>query len=295
LGVLRVLAPIEKVEGMSKTDSNRIIYQAKNSSEALRGLYEFEKATNKSKSLAYYCKRAGIPSTGYLSDVLSGKRTVNVKYRIAIVRAFDLSAEAAASLRLLIDIDNESDPDRIKTMKNKLSATKKALKVTHFTLPTETRDLFTALDVFCAFGLFGNRPTKSQLEHYFQSGKEHDVTRSLQLLESLGLISTEGDVFCLLHEHVIFGSQEGRLSHVEFLKMAIAHAAENVTDWFEQKEKAYFTSSVVSVRKEKYAGILQDIRTKMLVAQSDLESDNADMLVRFNVQIYPILQPSLAR
>jgi len=291
---------------MDLAKSNDIIHSATSSSEALRGLYQLAKQGNKNRSLAYYCKRAGIPSTGYFSDVLSGKRTISAKYRIAIARAFDLSSAAAACLRLLIDIDNATLQERIAALRIKLSANKKLLKISYLALPTEStapigsndatddtdasdaRALFEALDVFCAFGLFRNRPSKAELQGYFTQPNAPNTDKSLRLLASLGLIKEDGDRYTVLLDHVIFGSEKGRISHIDFLKMAIAHASENVAAWFGRTDQAYFTSTVASVKRESYAAALQDLKTKMLLTQSELGSDEADMLVRFNVQIYPI-------
>jgi uncharacterized protein (TIGR02147 family) len=276
---------------MNLSDTNHIIYKAKSSSEALRGLYEFEKTTNKNRSLAYFCKRAKIPSTGYFSDVLTGKRTLNPKYRISITRAFDLNDAAATCLRLLIDIDNETALERKMTLHSKLTASKKLLKVAYLPLRSDTQELFVALDVFCAFGLFGNRPTIADLEKYFNSSSEPFILKSLQLLESLGLVKLEGEHYAVLLDHVLFGTENGSISPLDFLKMSIAHAAENVAAWFGQKNHAYFTSTVASVKRETYETALQEFKTTMLQAQSSMASDEADMLVRFNIQIYPITQP----
>ena len=267
------------------------LFAAENSSQALRNLYRLRKAANAKHSLAFFCREAGIPSTGYLSDVLSGKRTLATKYKRPIIAAFGLKAERARFLRLLIDRDNEAQGKRRRQLEQKVALARKALKITFRRIPGELQGLFTALEVFCAFSLFRNRPTLTDLTGYFGDGRRGEVEAALATLTGLKLIAVDEEDptrHRLLTDHIVFSEGTEGFSHVEFLKLALANAVDEIGYWFPKKDESYFSSVTMSVNRQQFRKVLGELKQKMLLTQAELESPEADSLVRFNVQIYPL-------
>ena len=262
---------------------------AANSSEALRSLYQHYKQTNKKYSLPFLCRQAGIPSSGYLSDVLQGKRRLHAKYKAGIVRAFQLPKPASTYLRLLIDIDNEKKAERLAALREKLAALRKALGGAVISSAANLHRLFFALEVFCAFGLFHNAPTRADLCSYFQSREGSEIDAAVEALKELHLAREESDgTLRVITSQVFFPGDQQGLSHFDFLRLALMHAAETMERWYNQRATSHYESTIISVKREHFLQVLPDFKARLLMLASELESGEADMLIRLNVQLYPL-------
>jgi uncharacterized protein (TIGR02147 family) len=269
-----------------------VLLSSKTSSEALKRLYQEQKLTDSPLTLQVLCDKAGMPSTGYLSDVLSGRRTLHPKYRRGIAKAFALTGPAARALSAQVLLDHEKDQECRRKLTARLARLHKALRIDRQNPPSKIRDFFFAGEVFCAFGLYRNKPSVKDLLGYFGSERERDVHAALATLERLGAARLEEDeTYTTLHPGVIFGEETNGAAHINFLKLALNDAVANVERWFPAKDRSHFGSSIISVRAADYEAKLRRIKTDLLVAQADLESGDADLLIHFNVQIYPVSSP----
>jgi uncharacterized protein (TIGR02147 family) len=277
---------------MKPEDIDAYLCNASNSTEALRSIYLALKKHRKSCSLALLCKKSGISSTGYLSDVFSGRRIVNRRYAVGIAKALGLSVNGSLCLRLLIEIDHERNIDKRNIIQAQLVIAQKALNVEYRPLNSDIDilNLFEALDVFCAFGLLQAPVTQQQIYRVFsQLRSKASIDTSLELLSKLGLIITSESALKCVEDHVIFQQLAGVMAPVQFIKLALSHAAERVGEWFPNPDQALFTSTVLSVKREEYERIIKEFKAFSLSTQSSLESKEGDTLIRFNIQVYPMI------
>jgi hypothetical protein len=86
-------------------DIDRILLETDSAANSLRSLYELHKAHQSKVSLSFVCRRAGIPSKGYLSFVMAGKRRLNVKYWQSVCEVFKLNYQQEKIMKLLLEID----------------------------------------------------------------------------------------------------------------------------------------------------------------------------------------------
>lgn len=259
---------------------------AETSSQAIHNLYKSYKAIDARYSLPYICLKAKISSNGYLSDILHSKRRLPLKYADGIIRAFELKGPSASYLRLLIAIDHEKDESRAKKMRARVLPLRKALTVTHRDIGPDLPLFFLALEVFCAFGLFKNRPTRDCLCRYFTSKRPQEIDHAIDLLCSMKLVTKAGSHLALISEQIDFSGSN--ISQIEYLKMAFQHGATNVDRWFNERDSAVFESINISVKQSVLAEKLQELRQSLEDARFNLESEDADMLVRLNLQVYPL-------
>lgn len=259
---------------------------AETSSQALHNLYKAYKAIDDRYSLPYLCRKAKISSNGYLSDILHSKRRLPTKYSAGIIRAFDLKGPPARYLRMLIAIDNEKNKERATRLRSKVPMLRKAMTVTHREVALELPLFFFSLEVFCAFGLFQNKPRLSDLQGYFTSRSLREIDQAITLLKAMDLVQDEDGCLALSSTQVDFSGNN--ISQIEYLKMAFQHGAKNVAQWFEKRDHAVFESINVSVKKSMLPEKLELLRQTAEDMRFTLESDDADMLVRLNLQVYPL-------
>jgi len=254
----------------------------------MRRLYLNARAQGQALTMAKIAVKLGFRSSGYVSDVLNGRRVLKPEVRIAVVRLFSLKAEAARCLQLLILIDNEKDSHKRTKLRRRLSLARKALQADRKAAPVELQAMFFSLDVFCAFGLFRGMPTTDDLVDYFGPQMRTNVVEALESLRRLGLVTTEADRHRLLSQYWLLADQVSGFSHVDFIRYALRHAAENVERWFPQPNNSILSSTIISTTQRTFAREIPKMRRLLSDMQTKLETSDADAIVRFNVQIYPV-------
>ncbi|MES2802501.1 MAG: TIGR02147 family protein [Bdellovibrionota bacterium] len=266
---------------------DQILLGAKNSSEATRNLYLHYKSIHRNYSLSYICQKAGIPSKGYLSDVMRGTRILNMKYMEGLIKVFKLSHSAGSFYQTLVRMDHEKDPDEIKRLLEKRKRAEKAMKVSEGAVPAPLTSLFFNLELFCRMGLFNNKATRSDLLKVYGKAKSFEVEKAIENLKSSHLIAEDGGVLTLINEQFKFETSNNN-SHIEFLQECLKRVAASIGEWYLKPDLAYVESSIISVEEAKYRKLLPQIRSLCSEIQSDLESGKADKLILFNVQVMPL-------
>ncbi|MCX6126394.1 MAG: TIGR02147 family protein, partial [Proteobacteria bacterium] len=254
--------------------------------EAIRNLYLSFKERNQRYSIPYICKKAGISSQGYLSDVIHGKRTLHLKYKVGILRALELKGAAARCLKTLIEIDHQKDPVLAAKLERRLLVQKKALTIEHRSISHDMAQFFLALEVFCAFGLFNNKPTLQNLVNYFASQSAGDLHRAVLLLKELKLIEMDREHYVVSTGQVNFSGE--RFSQIDYLKLAFKQGIQSIDKWYAYPDYALFESINMSVKKSELLKYLPTVRQNTEDLRLGLETEDGDMVVRLNLQIYPV-------
>ncbi len=265
----------------------QILVNAKNSSQATRNLYLYYKSIHRTYSMSYICKKAGIPSKGYLSDVMRGTRILNMKYMEGLVKAFKLSRATASVYQILVQIDHEKDSNEIIRLLEKRKRIAKAMKVVGGTVPAPLTSLFFNLELFCRIGLFENKATRFDLLKIYGKSRSSEVELAIENLKSSNMIIEDCGYLTLANDQFKFETSSNN-SHIEFLHECLRRVTASIADWYLKPDLAYIESSIVSVDEAKYRKVLPQIRNLFSELQSDLESGKADKLILFNIQVIPL-------
>jgi hypothetical protein len=280
---------------------------APTASDALRALYELAKAADRRASLAYLCRRAGIPSTGNFADVLSGKRRLAARYAEGVAVAFGLAPAEARLLTLLLRLDHERDAEGRARLVHDLEALRRIMRVRHVALPTDAlaheragaAAFFLATEVFAALGLFANRATRDDLVGWFGRERYVEVERALGFLVASGAVAREAEGgisryvpttthLALDAPSVADPTSPPAVGPIDVMDAALADARRALPGWFARSKVAHFESAIISVRRDAWEAKLRALKDELLAMQSALEFAPADGLVRFSVQIYPV-------
>jgi hypothetical protein len=271
-------------------DLRATLAAAESFSDAIAAAIKLQKSKNERLTLGVLAKRAGIPSTGYIADLVSGRRRLNAKYRDGLLAALGIEergAELVKTLAALDELDGDDHAERERLAKQR-DGLRKLLRQQNRAMPDRMRSMFFAFEVFAAFGLSGQKATRADLREFFGGSRGIELEQALGLLMQAGLIERRDDTFHVVNDNVNFFAGEDGLSHLDGLTLALREAEERVGAWYGKKAESFFSSSIVSVKDATYRAALPGIKSAMLRMESDLESGEADRLVRFNVQIYPL-------
>jgi hypothetical protein len=262
--------------------------QFDSATEALRYLYDVRKK-DQAISLSQICKDAGIPSRGYLSSVLRGHRQLHTKYRRAICKAFSLTGNSAGVVRTLVDLGSlrNSSLKKKPLLMRRLERYRKVSRISHQSMPM-TLDIPLFAEVFCAFGLYQDRPTEEDLVSYFGKRNEREVLNAVDALLQQGLIRPDGLHYRIENNLVFYKDSENGLTHLNYLIASLKTTTKEIPTWFEQTDIAHFQSSILSVKKQDLIELLPMIKAYLDLKRSQLESSEADMLIRFSCQIHPV-------
>jgi len=268
---------------------NHLLLDAADSSEALASLNRLQKSRSDRWSMQFACRKIGIPSTGYFSDVLKGKRRLHPKYLPGTRAAFGLSMLQGNYFTALVLRDQDADDESKRLQREEeLSKLADQLRIEFINIPKQLSDgLLWHILVLSSFSLFQASPTLSDLETFFGRGLAIPLGKSLHKLRDLGLIEIHGSHYSLTKTQIIFNESEDGFSHLEFLEKSIIHAASQVKSWFPKADQSFFLSTVVTVKMAEFEAKLPDISARIYAMLNDLNSVQGDQLVEFNVQLFP--------
>ena len=272
---------------MTKSLEN-LLADCSTSSQAIAMLYEQRKQESSKFSLAEVCAKAGIPSRGYLVGVIKGRRTLNLKYRDSITKGLALQGTAAKFLKTLIDFDHEKDSRKLQLLQKRLTRYRKSLLYARPLLPGVLPNIPMAVEVFAAFGLFGNRAMEEDVVNYFGPKSARTVIKALDALLEFELIRVDGLYYRIVQENVMFSGSEDGLTHTAFLQQGMNQARKAIDTWFPRSDLSHFEASVLSVKRDQFMHWLPVLKSQMNETRSRLETNNADMLIHFAVQIFPL-------
>ncbi len=265
---------------------NEILLSADSSAEIVRRLYDLRKAENAKYSLAFLCRAAGIKSKGYLADVMNGRRKLNPDYWEGLAHGLGLDGLRSELFHLLLEHDVAEEESRA-DLATQIAAHRKAVAASDETMPERLRGMFFAFEVFCAFGLYKNQPTREELGSYFGRAMGVELDSALHLLISAGLAELNDGRYKLLRDTIKFVDSEDGISLQNFVRLSIESAMLEVDRWIPKSSESYYESNLISVRTADYLKELPRIKDTLRKIQTGLESSDADMILRFNIQVYP--------
>ncbi len=259
------------------------------STEAIFRLYGQLKEQSPKISLASFCKRAGLSSTGSFSDVLQGRRFLSERYLAGVSSALGLDALQTEFLSLLLRRDRNSKKwaDHLEP---RIEGVKRALALTRNRL---LKQVDTAVDfhlkVLSAFALVGGRAQPEQVARLFPVSSRVEVKLALQKLKANGLLriynngEMEPD-----GSRLLFGQSEDGYSHIAFLKESVEDALGRIETDYDKRKESVFVSSIISVSKDTLAEKIAELKSEIVQSQSKLEGNKGecDALMRFNIQAY---------
>lgn len=266
----------------------KLVLSGTSAQELVGGLYRHLKSENKKFSLAYICRKAGMPSKGYLSDVINGRRQLHEKFAKGLADAFEL--EGAERKIFLLTIEKEREPSQRKreVLQKRILAVRDQKKSGVESVPSflSSPVLFTRL--FCALGLFTKPPTREKLSEIFQGEDQTELSAAIEQLVQSGAVTEKEGLLHPASASIMFGDAQGAEGNVRYVQSFLEYSGSQVGKWFPRKKESYIESSVVSVKLSQYRALLPKMKEYFDAAITELETaQGADDLVYFNIQVYP--------
>jgi len=258
--------------------------------ETMRNLCAFKKAVDPKFSLAYIGKKIDFPSRGTLSETIKGRRHWPRKYWKPMARVLGLDDSQTELLILLLERDACVTPVEKDAFSSRIEGVRRFLRQRFFKVDLNHGLTLLASDVLCYFGIPPNAPTERMIIDYFGKSRVMEIRKALHILKANGLIEKVGDAYQRTEKtKPFFAFHQNEAEYATaYIREAVQDAEHQVPHWLFRHEEACFGSTTMSVRKEHYQRLLTQIKKDVFRYFSELETNEGDTLIRFNMQIYPL-------
>ncbi len=259
---------------------------------ALRSLIALRRAVDPKFSYSYISKRIGIKSRSYLSEVFNEKKKLNPKHVAPMVDLLMLPLAEAELLKgkLMLDVADLNEAEVTRLRSEVRDAEK---KLTSGTLQlSDVHDINLVMLLAVCLHLFNNgKATKRQIFDLFKRDKHLEVEKGLHDLIRNGLLVRDGELYSyspdythILHVYMATNKK----NELDYLRGSLREALDHVGDFENKAAEMVFYSGLITAEKARYLQELQHVKQGLRSAQSRIQSNVGDTVIRFNVQIYPV-------
>lgn len=275
---------------MESSELLEILLSASGSKEAIQRAYGLYRELHPRTSLAGVRRKLGALSKGSLSEILRGKRLLPMANRYALGELLGLSPAQVRYLALLVERDHAKAGTSLRRhLDRELGAARKALSARVFgrrsDLPVTDPLVF---ELFALFGLHRNRLSSKEIEAWFGRARAERAMAILKLLSERAIVAHEGDSFQVLESIGYLAGPDFEELNRGLIADGLSEASGKLAAFYLRANEAIFRSSFVSVQKLGYARALAELREKLSSWEAGAESGDADLLVRVNLQVYPL-------
>ncbi|WP_141733402.1 TIGR02147 family protein [Oligoflexus tunisiensis] len=278
---------------MNTENLTLIVLRAASSKEALQQVFAFRKALDSKFSLAYIARRLGLKSRGTLSLMLRGERAIPARMRRSLLQLLTQDDPLTDYLELLLTLEEATSASARQEVEGKLKALHYYLRDRFTSIQLQHGMNLLASDILCAFDLFAGCPTERQLIDFFGKARFREVQTAIGTLLLNGLIKRRDGVLQRTERTQRFLTIQGseQDSMLTYLKESIHDAYQNVGKWQGDTTMSCFGSTTMSVRRQTYVEVIKRLKKDVFRYFSELETEEGDTLIRFNMQIFPLQPP----
>jgi uncharacterized protein (TIGR02147 family) len=259
----------------------------------LADYYQARKAVNRHFSYRLIADKAGIPSTGYFSEVLSGRRNLTRAKVPKFAKAFCLTDAEAEYLGLLVSF-NHAKTDAAKQAVYELLV--KAMPVKAQRIKLGQREYFSKWYYVAVREALAIHAVNEDAEALAASLRPAITTAqaksALKLLEDLGLIARDAQGRWRAAQSSLLSHQDESTALLvrgfqgEMMDLAKRALTETGKD---ERDISCVTMSVSAQGLERVKAMIKECQQRILeIVQSDHDEDR---VVQMNLQVFPLTRP----
>ncbi len=265
-----------------------------NGLDALEKLIALKKLENSKFSKNYIAKKIGLRSRSYLTDIFKGRKKLAAKYINPVISTLNLAVNESLFLekKLLLETEFAKPKNVYCQIEGELKILEKNLKYQTMDMDNGS-DIFTLSLVYLSFFLFEDRTVSfRELLRTFDEIPAATIEGTLHELIKKELIQADNDKYRINPENdfSFLKANYDIVQEIKFLKQTIIDSERNLFLLKESRDEVVFHSSLLTVKKSDYESKLKKIREDLRKMHCEIEDENPDTMVRFNVQVFPVFQ-----
>lgn len=257
--------------------------------EILKVIYEDCKQKHPHLSLAWLANRLDLNSKSNISDFFNGRRSLAPQYWPPLFQALKISDPLEVkALTQLLSFEREKNLLKKQEFKHGFDSTLKLLRSKKL---SELGSL-TPYDAetICAFGMIDeNADALQELQKVFPRRSPMNIKNTLDKLLKLNIVVKNDQDQLHLNHSDIYYPRNSEQDTVDYLLDCFKSGNDLYRKKLYQDHTfSYFESIAVSVNKKEYSKTLKKIKNFVNGLVEELETSDADEVVRLNFQIYPV-------
>jgi uncharacterized protein (TIGR02147 family) len=254
--------------------------------------YRFKKSVNKHFSYRLIADKAGIPSTGYFSEVLSGRRNLTRSKIPKMAAALGLSEKEHAYLSILVDFNHAKTESAKQVLYASLV---RAMPLSVQRLKSSQWEYFSKWYHIAVREALAIHPVGEDCEGLATLLRPAitvpQAKASVRLLQGLGLIAKDKDGFWrATHVSLLSQKDESSALMVRSFQSEMIGLAQSALQTVprEEREISCVTMSVSGPGLDRIKDVLKETHKRILeIVQADTAEDR---VVQMNIQVFPITQ-----
>jgi uncharacterized protein (TIGR02147 family) len=265
------------------------IYQYLDYRLFLREYYARRKQQDSKYSHRYFADKAGISSTGFFSDVLTGKRNLTPSLILKFGKALKLSAREQEYFENLVQYNQATTLEGKNYHYGKMSSFRTVtLEVLNkYQYEFYRKWYYSAIrEVLCLYRFKDDYAGLAK--QLSPSIRPAQAQRAIKLLEKLGLIKKDAEGYYQQTTAIITTGKEFSSLHVSNFQLTTLDLAKEALDRFPREQRDFSTLTVGFSQKtmEEAKTEIASLR-KRLLAMAENEH-NPDRVCQINFQMHPL-------
>lgn len=265
------------------------IYHFIDSSKLLEALIEKKQKVYPSFSLRALTQKAGIKSTGYLSMILKGERTLTVAVMEKLLPYLDLTKEEEAYVIELVRFNRAKKREQKERSFEMLKALRyrSQIAISHEQSGFYNQWYYAVVRELVSIYQISKENYADFGKEVWPSISDEEMVSALQALESMGLIYRDDKGYYHRKDAVIRAMSDfDRYQLQALMQQHLSFAAEAMTNI--EPTRRELSSLTLSINSETYERVrekLANIRSEILSMASETEGPTD--VYQLNMQIYP--------
>jgi transcriptional regulator with XRE-family HTH domain len=266
-----------------KRKAEALLMELDNANEIIRG---FMAELSRHYSLRAMARKLGVKSSGYIADVLSGRRRLSTKYLPNLMEALHLSAAGETVLKCLVKMEGSSE-EVARSLRQEISRQRRLLNVKYFQADEINESVFFACDLFGALSLFPHGADRATLVKLFKPAQRPLFDGAMALLLKNDVVQLKDGIFSQKCQELNFKTSGTKPSYAQLMKLTVSEGMDAINTWYADASRSCFASTSVSVKMADLPMKLEALRLGLERLYSDLEDPTGDATIKFNVQVFP--------
>jgi uncharacterized protein (TIGR02147 family) len=251
--------------------------------------YRSKKQENKKFSQRYFSLKLGMKSSGFLADILKGRRNLSPKNIIQFCKALDFNREESDYFENLVNFNQAKALIEKKHWLRRMLACK---KVNTKILNKDEFEYFskwyyTAIREMLFYKKTGD-DYKTIASELIPPLKPAEVKEALELLQRLGMVEKNKEGHYLQCDSLISTGNQVRSVHVANFQLQTLQMAISALDAMSPKMRDFstLTLSISGSGLEQIKSVLAESRKEIMkIAKND---SNEDRVYQVNFQVFPL-------
>ena len=243
------------------------------------------------KTISWYSKMLGLKSRSNLSEAIRGKRSLKQEHWRPLLQYLELNKPQQEYILLLREYEHTKTAKTKNNLLQRLTISKKMLENPLKPHLSAVKGMNLAHEIYCAISTFAYPPTEHELRSYFHRVHRLDFDRALHNLIEEGLIQQRESRY--FHKNTVekqmlkLHSQNDTTAEINYLKEAMQRSEKEIEAWYRHPNLSFFGTSIISVKRHDFEQAIQEFKHYILTRCLELETEEADMLISVNFQVYP--------